>query len=85
MSEGVEVLMKAQPAKLSLSAQTQSATIRVSRHSINIIHEALVRTVDSSKSMRQALDRYDKAARDSELLMDKAQNAVSDLLTSEVA
>ena len=52
----------------------------VPRGTAHLLNEALLRAVESSKQMRQAMDNYEKAARQNEALIERAQQAMSHLL-----
>ena len=54
--------------------------ILVPRATAHRLNEALLRAVQSSQQMRQALEIYDRAARGNEALLERAQRALSNLL-----
>ena len=57
-----------------------SIGIRVPRATAQNLNEALLKAVQSSQQMRQALEIYEKAARGNEALLERAQHALSDIV-----
>ena len=68
------------PATITVPARERTATISVPRGTAHLLNEALLRAVESSKQMRQSLENYEKAARQNEALIERAQQAMSNLL-----
>ena len=68
------------PATITVPARERTATISVPRGTAHLLNEALLRAVGSSKTMRQSLENYEKAARQNEALIERAQQAMSNLL-----
>ena len=55
--------------------------IRIPRARANHLNEALLRAVQSSQQIGQALGNYERAARSNEALLERAQQALSHLLS----
>ena len=69
-----------QQAITRLAPPASSIGIRVPRPTAHHLNEALLKAVQSSQQMRQALEIYEKAARGNEALLELAQRALSNLL-----
>ena len=69
-----------QQAITRLAPPASSIGIRVPRPTAHHLNEALLKALQSSQQMRQALDIYDKAARGNEALLERAQHALIDII-----
>ena len=67
-------------ASAAVIARERPNTISVPRGTAHLLNEALLRAVQSSQQMRQAMDNYERAARSNEALIERAQQNLSHLL-----
>ena len=59
----------------------QPTHIDVPKSTANQLNEALVKAVQGSKNMREALHMYEKGAKDSELFVERARTLTTQLMS----